>query len=182
MEQNSFGVIRLGLIKNYLKMKIILYFFLSLGLLQDVSFIDKILNDFKSNSKYLSLNIKSYDFTGSAIIENDDLYTYFQIKKKGTKEDYKLYVKDILNKKTYIDLGDESIKKLGFIKVKESKKIKCKLKKGLDKFVKIYFNEDLTEKGITNEEEKAFLIKILFDNMRSCYIDDETGLLILNKK
>ncbi|MGV1013317.1 MAG: hypothetical protein ACOYBS_12840 [Flavobacterium sp.] len=162
-------------------MKILSCLFLSCCLLQSNSFIEKIIDDFRSNSKYLALNIKANNYNGIAIIENDNLCIYYQITHNGNKQEYKSFVRDILAKKSYLDIGNESMEKWGFIKVKESKKIKTKLKRGLANFIKIYFNEDLTEKGNTNEEEKAFIIKILFDNMRSCYIDDETGLLILNK-
>lgn len=80
-----------------------------------------------------------------------------------------------------MEINEKSIEKWGFIKVKESQKIKSNFKKGLKRFIEIYFNDDLIEKGNTNEEERAFIIKILFENKISCYIDDETGLLILNK-
>ncbi|WP_291276153.1 hypothetical protein [Flavobacterium sp.] len=162
-------------------MKFLYYFFLSFCLVQSNSFIEKIIDDFQSNSNYLVVNIKSKKYDGIAIIENDDLFTYYKISQKGNKEEYKSFIRDILIQKSCLDMRNETIEKWGFIKVNESKKIKCKLEKGLSKFIKTYFNEDLTEKGNTSEEEKAYIIKILFDNMRSCYIDDETGLLILNK-
>jgi hypothetical protein len=162
-------------------MKFLYYFFLSFCLVQSNSFIEKIIDDFKSNSNYLAVNIKTNNYKGIAIVENDDLFTYYQISQKGSKEEYKSFIREILVKKSYLDMSNESIEKWGFIKVNESKKIKCKLEKGLNKFIKTYFNEDLTEKGNMSEEEKAYVIKILFDNMRSCYVDDETGLLILNE-
>ena len=42
--------------------------------------------------------------------------------------------------------------------------------------------ENLIDRILNNKwEERAFIIKILFENKISSYIDDETGLLILNK-
>lgn len=162
-------------------MKKLFYLFLSFYLAQSDSFIEKITADFNSNSNFLVLDIKSKNYNGLAIIENDDLFTYYQITQNKNKQEYKLLVQEILTKKNYLEINEQSIEKWGFIKVKESQKIKSKLKKGLKRFIKIYFNDDLIEKGNTGEEERAFIIKILFENKISCYIDDETGLLILNK-
>ncbi|MCL9771063.1 hypothetical protein NAT47_11615 [Flavobacterium sp. HXWNR69] len=162
-------------------MKKIFYLFLSFYLAQSDSFIQKITNDFNSNSNFLVLNIKAKNYNGLAIIENDDLFTYYQITQNKNKQEYKLLTQEILSKKNHIEINENYIEKWGFIKVKESEKIKNKFKKGLNSFIKIYFNDDLIEKGITNEDEKAFIIKILFENKISSYIDDETGLLILNK-
>ncbi len=162
-------------------MKKIFYLFLSFYLAQSDSFIQKITNDFNSNSNFLVLNIKAKNYNWLAIIENDDLFTYYQITQNKNKQEYKLLTQEILSKKNHIEINENYIEKWGFIKVKESEKIKNKFKKGLKSFIKIYFNDDLIEKGITNEDEKAFIIKILFENKISSYIDDETGLLILNK-
>lgn len=162
-------------------MKIVFYLFLSYYLIQSDSFIEKITDDFNSNSNFLVLNIKSNNYNGQTIIENDDLFTYYQITENKNKKEYKLLVQEILTKKNYLKINEKSIEKWGFIKVKESQKIKSNFKKGLKRFIEIYFNDDLIEKGNTNEEERAFIIKILFENKISCYIDDETGLLILNK-
>ena len=159
----------------------IFYLFLSFYLAQSDSFIEKTTADFNSNSNFLVLDIKSKNYNGLTIIENDDLFTYYQITQNKNKQEYKLLVQEILTKKNYLEINEESIEKWGFIKVKVSQKIKSKLKKGLKRFIKIYFNDDLIEKGNTDEEERAFIIKILFENKISCYIDDETGLLILNK-
>ena len=162
-------------------MKIVFYLFLSFYLAQSDPFIEKTTDDFNSNSNFLLLNVKSKNYNGLAIIENDDLFTYYQITQNKNKQEYKLLVQEILTKKNYLEINEQSIEKWGFIKVKESQKIKSKLKKGLKRFIKIYFNDDLIEKGNTDEEERAFIIKILFENKISSYIDDETGLLILNK-
>lgn len=162
-------------------MKIVFYLFLSYYLIQGDSFIEKTTNDFNSNSNFLVLNIKSNNYNGQAIVENDDLFTYYQITENKNKQEYKLLVQEILTKKNYLEINEKSIEKWGFIKVKESQKIKSNFKKGLKRFIEIYFNNDLIEKGNTNEEERAFIIKILFENKISCHIDDETGLLILNK-
>ena len=162
-------------------MKIVFYLFLSYYLIQGDSFIEKTTNDFNSNSNFLVLNIKSNYYNGQAIVENDDLFTYYQITENKNKQEYKLLVQEILTKKNYLKINEKSIENWGFIKVKESQKIKSNFKKGLKRFIEIYFNDNLIEKGNTNEEEKAFIIKILFENKISCHIDDETGLLILNK-
>ncbi len=159
----------------------IFYLFLSFYLAQSDSFIEKTTADFNSNSNFLVLDIKAKNYNGLAIIENDDLFTFYQITQNKNKQDYKLLAQEILTKKNHIEIKEDSIEKWGFVKVKKSNKIKSKFKKGLKSFIKIYFNDDLVEKGITNEEERAFIIKILFENKISSYIDDETGLLILNK-
>lgn len=58
-------------------MKIVFYLFLSYYLIQSDSFIEKITDDFNSNSNFLVLNIKSNNYNGQAIVENDDLFTYY---------------------------------------------------------------------------------------------------------
>lgn len=153
---------------------------LSCCLIQNDSFIEKILNDFRTNSKFLALNIKSLNYNGLVIIENDDLCLFFQMTYNKEKKDYKSFIKNCMNKKTVLDLGSHNLDKWNFIRVKKNKKVSNNLKKGLDEFIKVYFDENFVEKGNIRDNERIYIIKILFDNRISCHIDDETGLLLID--
>lgn len=162
-------------------MKFLYCIFLSCCLFQSDSFVDKVVNDFRMNSKFLALNIKALDYIGSVIIENDDLYLFYQLTYHKNKADYKSFIKNCIEKKITIDIGNHNLDKWNFIKVKKNISVSNNLKKGLDKFIKVYFNKNMVEKENVKNEERANIIKILFDNKIACYIDDETGLLLINK-
>lgn len=162
-------------------MKIIYYIALYTCFLQSAPFIEKVINDFKSDSSYLTFKIKAADYKGDIVIENDDLYLYYYSTFKKSKEDYQNFIKPYLNKKEVLDIGNQSINKWNFLKVKTDKIVLKNLKKGLTKFIKIYFDKNSVEKGKISAEQKNFIIKILFANNVACHVDDETGLLIINR-
>ena len=64
----------------------IFYLFLSFYLAQSDSFIEKTTADFNSNSNFLVLDIKAKNYNGLAIIENDDLFTFYQITQNKNNE------------------------------------------------------------------------------------------------
>ena len=103
----------------------IFYLFLSFYLAQSDSFIEKTTADFNSNSNFLVLDIKAKNYNGLAIIENDDLFTFYQITQNKNKQEYKLLAQEILTKKNHIEIKEDSIEKWGFVKVKESNRIKA---------------------------------------------------------
>ncbi len=147
--------------------------------MQQISFIEKVTNDFRSNSMFLLLNVESKSYSGPVIIENDDLYLFYAITKKFTKEDYKAYIKSILKDKKVLKLSNLDLKKWGFQKFHQDKRINCPKKLGIDTFIKLYFNNKKVLKDDISENQKNIIIEKLFMNQISCFIDDETGYLVI---
>ena len=159
-------------------MKLLFIMLFSFGLVQDMSFPEKILNDFDRNSRFVCINIKSLEYNGLVIIENDDLFFFLNQTQHFDKTKYKSFVKMKLEKKIFIDIGNVDLKKWNFFKLNSSQKVDKNAKKGIAKFIKIYFNNNVLKDGVTDNERIA-IIRILFNNKISSYIDDETGYLII---
>ncbi|WP_298150073.1 hypothetical protein [Flavobacterium sp.] len=162
-------------------MKNLFYLLLLCVFFQSETFNEKIFNDFTSNSRYLKISIKSSEYNGICVIENDDLFLYYTLKYNKGKTEYLNFIKGFFSAKEILDLGNEKPEKWNFKKVLDDKKVNQNLKKGLNKFINIYFNKNLVERGKTTENQKALIIKILFDHNKACSIDDETGFLIIRK-
>jgi hypothetical protein len=72
--------------------------------------------------------------------------------------------------------------KFNFIKVQSSKKIDNNFKKGLNNFIKNYFNNGNVLKNKVTDEEQNYIVKLLFENEIATFIDDETGYLLIKKR
>lgn len=134
-------------------------------------FIERVINDFDLNSSFLSFKIG----TDTYIIENDDLYFYFKDFKKYNERHYKRKIKKILFTNSVLDI--DSITP-NFFKVPFMSSVENNAKKGMDEFIKIYFNGDVLKKEITPDEE-IVIIRKLFEWQIACKRDCETGILYI---
>ncbi|GHN02379.1 hypothetical protein WSM22_38680 [Cytophagales bacterium WSM2-2] len=143
--------------------------------LTNSTFIDKITSDFRRNSFFIS--VKAIDGT-NYVIENDDLYYFLQKQKSIGKEQYRKEIKEKLIKGSSIEISNPNS---NFIKVVNVSTVEASAKKGIDEFIKTYFNKGKVLKaGITNNERTAIIQKLFVWEIAS-KIDDETGYLVISR-
>lgn len=159
-------------------MKTLIIMLFSCILLQS-TFQDKILNDFDSNSRFLVVKVKSSKYNGSVIIENDNLYVFLNQRYSLDKNQYVTFVKKVLNNNLSIKINDNDFKKYDFYKLKASNEVDKNFKKGIHKFVNIYFNNGKVLKDNISDDVKDSIIEKLFISKISVYIDDESGYLVI---
>ncbi len=146
---------------------------------QDTAFYKKVLNDFKDYSYFLALEVKSPHYTGLAVIENDDLYSFFRQTGRVDKVQYQSSMQEKLINKSVIDIGNENLKRWNFISVPNKKIVKKNAAKGVEEFIKIYFDGRVLKDGV-NDKERAAIIFKLFEFRIPSKIDDETGYLVIS--
>jgi hypothetical protein len=163
-------------------MKILFIFISSLLLTQSQTFCEKVLDDFDSNSRFIFITVKSSEYNGAMIIQNDKFFYFLNQKMHLNKNDYKLFVEKKLKKNLVFNLGTTNLAKWSFIKVPKLKKVESNALKGIEKFIDLYFDtidgNRVIKDGIS-EEERTSIIMILFRHQFSSYIDDETGYLLI---
>lgn len=157
-------------------MKFIIIFILSYcNPMTDTYFIDKLTDDFGRYSLYIS--IKTEDNT-KYIIENDDLFFCLKNQNSLDKKQYQEYVKDNLTYgKSFKIINLNS----NFIKVYNVPSVEAQAQKGIDKFIKKYFDNGKTLKDNISDREKVAIIQKLFEWKIACKIDCETGYLVISK-
>lgn len=138
------------------------------------TFLDKVTKDFDRYSYYIclkSMNGENY------IIENDDFYYYLQNQTGINKEQYQKEVRAKLNdSKTFEIIDPDS----NFIKVPKVPRVEANADKGVDEFIKIYFDNGRTLKDDVTDDERTVIIQKLFDWKIGSKIDDETGYLVIS--
>ena len=144
----------------------------------DISFINKVLNDFDKYSYFLVIEVKTLKTTESYIIQNHNLFNYLKNTKKISKENYINIMKDKLTKKTPLIIDNPNS---NFIKISKNENVESNAKKGLAEFIKTYFDNEKVLKENIVEVEKIAIIQKLFEWKVPCKIDDETGYLIISK-
>ncbi|MGD1320759.1 hypothetical protein [Chryseobacterium sp. 2R14A] len=158
-------------------MKLIIFLllsFFSASFSKQNSFLDCILNDYNRHSSFILIRAnESIDY----IIENDDLYYYFQRQEKLDKNDYKKEIKHKLLNNSFVKISNPNS---SFIKVQTVPSVEANAKKGVDEFINIYFNNNTLKSGIKSHV-KASIIRQLFRWEIKTKIDDETGYLIISK-
>lgn len=146
---------------------------------KDTSFYQKITNDFDRYSYFVSIELRSSNYNGIIIIENDDLFNYLQTTQKIDKEKYKEMIKEKLVNHSSLEITNTT--KFNFIEVKEIQTVNVNAKKGVDEFIKKYFdNGKVLKDGITDDERTAIIQK-LFEWKIPTKIDDETGYLVMSR-
>lgn len=146
---------------------------------KDTLFYDKVTNDFDRYSYFLSIQLQSSNGKDKFIIENDDLYNYLQQSQNIEKVQYKKVIKDKLINRLPLEISNNPTS--NFIKVPEIESVNANAKKGIDEFIKIYFeNEKVLKDGVTDNERTAIIQK-LFEWEIASKIDDETGYLVLSR-
>jgi hypothetical protein len=161
-------------------MKLLLMILLSSCMHNDTVFYDKLVNDFDRYSWFITIEIKSSEYNGQVIIENDDLFNYLNQTQKLDKEKYKQIIKGKLENNQSIEIEKASLTKWNFIKVPTIKSVNQNAKNGVDEFIKIYFDGKVLKDGIA-DDERTVIIQKLFEWKIPSKIDDETGYLILSR-
>ncbi|WP_416803547.1 hypothetical protein [Bacteroides reticulotermitis] len=139
------------------------------------AFIDKVLTDFERYSYYISFPMTNGE---RYIIENDDFFYYLQKQNAVDKEQYQKEIKEKLIKGSSIDILNPNS---NFIKVPNVPSIETNVKKGIDEFIKTYFDNDKTLKDGITDDERTAIIQKLFEWKVASKIDDETGYLVISR-
>jgi hypothetical protein len=160
-------------------MKLLFILISCLFLVQNKSFYEKVLNDFESNSRFIMINVKSSEYNGPVIIENDKFFYFLNQKQHLNENEYKLFVEKKLQGNLTFNLGTTNLGKWDFIKMPKIKKVENNAKKGIEKIIKLYFDSNKVLKEGISDDERAVIIMILFKHQLSSYIDDETGYLVI---
>ncbi len=137
------------------------------------TFLDKVTNDFERYSYHIclkSMNGENY------IIENDDFYYYLQNQTGINKEQYKKEVRAKLIDRSAFEIINPNS---NFIKVSKVPRVEANADKGVDEFIKTYFDNGKTLKDGVTDDEKTVIIQKLFEWKIASKIDDETGYLVI---
>ena len=144
------------------------------------NFVDKIANDFSRNSYFIVLNAKLSEGIITCVIENDDLFYYFNKTKGYDESKYKKEVGTIIRENKILSITETDFSNFGFSKIVKNSKLDDGVKKGKDFIVGKYFKNRVIVDGVS-DDERNILIKLLFDWGITSRIDDETGYLIIDK-
>lgn len=119
---------------------------------QQKEFIDFVLDDFDCREcTFVALDIVSHNFVGKAVIENDDLYSYFEKTKGFDKFQYKEHVKSLLKHDQALQIKTASLDESGdfievqnapkqaFVVVKKYKDVDEVAARGCQTFIRYYF-------------------------------------------
>jgi hypothetical protein len=147
---------------------------------KDNGFYNKVLGDFNKHSYYLALDIRSDDYKGRVIVENNDLYTFLKKTKGLDVKRYKSTMRKTLIHRRVLKIKNTANLSLNFIKVKEINKVYLSANKGVDSFIKNYFNGKIFRDNTPADEINAVInqlfywkIPIKFDDITSQFMLDE---------
>ncbi len=161
-------------------MKLLLLIVLFSCTQEEVMFLDKVVSNFDRYSYFIAIDLESSAYRGRVIIENDDLYYYFEQTKQLDKLAYKNLIINTLKSNGYLDVPNINLVKWNFNKVPSVASVTKNAEKGEDEFIKVYFEGRVLKDGISDEERTA-IINQLFDWEIPSRIDDETGYLIISR-
>jgi hypothetical protein len=148
---------------------------------QDTTFPDKILNDFNPrHSWFLAIDVNSSQYNGPVIIQNAELFWFYNQTKKLNERQYHAFVKGKLSANAPFDIGSANLSKWNFVKAKPIKSINQNAMKGVDAFIKIYFDGRVIKETVPDNEKPA-IIRKLFEWKIACITDDETGYLMIDR-
>ncbi len=152
--------------------------FVSILQLADTSqiFYSKITSDFTRHSYYLSFTASFTDYQGPVIIENDDLYSFFNRDGTLTRETYQNEIVQRLVKNDF--KFEMKFPNKGFVKVVSLAKVTKSVSKGKERFIKTYFKNNVIRKNLS-EDERSAVISNLFAFQIASKMEDETGILVI---
>lgn len=78
------------LIQKRNKMRLLLFILLFSCMQSETNFSDKVLSNFDRYSSFIALDLNSKEYQGRVVIENDDLYYFFEQTQKIDRVQYKL--------------------------------------------------------------------------------------------
>jgi len=131
------------------------------------------LSDFRGSSSYLRICFEHQDEKGIIIVENSIFF--------------ELYGKDLgMNRKMYVDLIYDKIKSNHFIKLSDDQLMNLReyqlyddtIDLNVDNILNNYFNNTIQK---TKLPHRNAIISALIKDGYEVSIDDETGMLVLNK-
>ena len=144
-------------------------------------FIKKVISDFDRYSFFVSLEIKSPDYNGKVVIENDDLYNYYNITQDIDKKTYQEIAYRMLQTKTTLTINKEDLARFNFLIVPNDKSVIDNAQKGVERFIATYFNGRVLKDNIS-DNELYMIIYQLYNFKIASKIDDETGYLVIDKR
>jgi hypothetical protein len=128
----------------------------------NTAFYNTVLNDFDSSSYYVAFNIKSPDYKGRVIIENDDLY-YFLNKTKGVdKSSYHSLMQKILTHRRNLKVDEKDLAKWKFIEVPLVSSVIFNANKGVNSFIAQYFDGVVLNAGLSYDEIHAVINQLFY--------------------
>lgn len=145
----------------------------------DTIFYNKVLNDFSNHSYFLHVQIKSKEYSGDAIIENESLFYFLYKTRKINKMDYVIFMKNAIMNNDTLSIGDYNLEEWGFSIVSKSEEVDSIAYYGIDSFIRHYFIKNVMIDGVS-DEKRSSIILWLFKWKIPSKIDDETGFLIIS--
>lgn len=147
---------------------------------RNTNFYEKVLNDFRDQSYFLALNIKTSEYSGPVVIANADLYLFLQKTKDMDKIQYQREMTQRLVDKAVFDWGDIELKDWGFMKVSNAA-IKEQQSLSVDDFLQKYFDNAKVLKDGISDSDRSMIIYKLFQWEIASKVDDETGYLVISR-
>ncbi len=145
----------------------------------NTAFYNTVLNDFDSSSYYVALNIKSPDYKGRVIIENDDLYHYLNKTKGLDKIKYHALMQKILMHNRYLRVDDRDLLKWKFLKVPLVNSVIFNASKGVNSFIARYFDGVVLNAGLSYDEIYAVINQLFYWGI-PIRIDPMTNQILLD--
>lgn len=162
-------------------MRIILAILFTSCMSSSISFIEKIIHDFDTNSYFIVFQVETDHYNGLVTVPNEGLYYYYHQTNGFTKEEYIEYIRNEFIKKVPVIKSDTlNLHKWDFEKVGKVETIKQNEGIGVDSFISTYFEGRVLKDNISDEERTA-IISQLFEWEIASKIDDETGYLVIKR-
>jgi hypothetical protein len=143
------------------------------------SFYDKVLNDFGKHSDFIAIDIKSHQYKGRVIIENNDLYTLMNQTKAWDKAVYKQKIERLLMHRRSLNIGNTDLLKAKFLKVKQINNVYISASKGVNSFISDYFTGIVFNYSVAEDEMYAVINQLFYWNIPAKF-DDVSGQLLLD--
>ena len=151
--------------------------------LDDTSFYDKILTDFKSNNYYVIINVSNKDYKGKVAITSVNLFMYLNQKRKMNEVEFQSFVKQKLINNDTIDISEKGYSSSEFRKILPVSGILKYKQRNKRELVKRYFEPEsyISKKEVTEEEETAVIAK-LFEWKIATALHSYSGYIMIPHK
>lgn len=164
-----------------MKFFIVLFFLIQSCNIGTQKFITKVISDFDRYSFFVALEIKSPEYNGKVVIENDDLYNYYNKTQDVDKKTYQEIAYRMLQTKTTLTINKEDLTRFNFLIVPNDKSVIENAHRGVEHFVATYFNGRVLKDNISDNELYVIIYQ-LYNFKIASKIDDETGYLVIDKQ
>ena len=161
-------------------MKLLTLLLVSTLFIKSSSFYDAVFNSFGRHSYYVGFDVSSPGYKGPVIIENSDLFEFISRTEKNiTTTSYGAEMERFLKSELPLSIKDTTFFRRA-IKVDVDSAVKENTLKGVDDFLKLYFNGGVLKASVTDKERET-IIYALFMVETACRIDDESGYLVYTR-